>query len=78
MQPMHARVVKNLVLVTLIVAVPILGGAVAGILLDRNLSTTPIFMFAGMLLGGVMTVLGVAWLVRADRQANERERADGP
>lgn len=74
-RPTHAGVARNLVLVTLIVAVPILGGAVSGILLDRMLGATPLFMFVGVGGGNVVAALGV-WLL-ARRISREGGRAAG-
>lgn len=63
--PAHAGVARNLILVTAIVAVPILGGALSGLLLDMGSGTIPLFLLIGLVAGTLVTVLGVAMLARA-------------
>jgi F0F1-type ATP synthase assembly protein I len=45
--------------VTLIVALPLLGGVVAGLVLDGISGTTPLFVLTGMAIGTLVTIL---WL----------------
>lgn len=45
--------------VTLIVALPLLGGVVAGLVIDGISGTTPLFVLTGMAIGTIVTVL---WL----------------
>jgi hypothetical protein len=45
--------------VTLIVALPLLGGVVAGLVADGILETTPLFVLTGMAIGTLVTIL---WL----------------
>lgn len=45
--------------VTLIVALPLLGGVVAGLVVDGMSGTTPLFVLTGMAIGTLVTIL---WL----------------
>jgi len=45
--------------VTLIVALPVLGGVVAGLVADAIAGTTPLFVLSGMAIGTLVTIL---WL----------------
>jgi F0F1-type ATP synthase assembly protein I len=45
--------------VTLIVALPLLGGVVAGLVIDGIAETTPLFVLTGMAIGTLVTIL---WL----------------
>lgn len=45
--------------VTLIVALPLLGGVVAGLVIDGISGTTPLFVLSGLAIGTIVTVL---WL----------------
>ena len=45
--------------VTLIVALPLLGGVVTGLVVDGISGTTPLFVLAGMAIGTLVTIL---WL----------------
>ena len=72
-RPTHAGVARNLLLVTAIVAVPILGGAVSGILIDRMLDTTPLFMLLGFVAGNVASGIGVWRLARNVSRAGGRD-----
>jgi hypothetical protein len=47
--------------VTLIMVVPMAGGAAAGILLDALLGTTPICVLSGFAAGNLVAILGI-WL----------------
>jgi F0F1-type ATP synthase assembly protein I len=44
--------------VTLIMAVPMLGGVVVGIVLDAQVGTSPIFVLSGLVLGSLISALG--------------------
>lgn len=60
------------------VAVSIAGGAIAGVWLDRQLDTPPVFVLVGLVLGVAVAGLGLAKLLRAfgAGEMNE-EDADG-
>lgn len=47
--------------VSLIVAVPLLGGVIAGIVADRAMGTSPLFVLSGLGIGTLVTAL---WLYR--------------
>lgn len=72
---------KILVHVTLILGIPMLGGAVAGIVIDRILDTTPIFVFGGFAAGNIIAIVGILLYIRAHAPARSPERdnelADG-
>lgn len=53
--------VKILGQVTLILVVPMAGGAVAGIVLDAILGTTPICVLSGFGIGNLIAIVGI-WL----------------
>lgn len=73
--------VKILVHVTAILAIPMLGGAVAGIVVDRILGTTPIFVFGGFAAGNIIAIIGILLYIRTHAPAPTPERdeelADG-
>ncbi len=54
--------------VTAILFVPIVGGTIAGIALDRILGTTPLCVLAGFGLGNVVAIVGIALLIRSGRR----------
>ena len=45
--------------VSMIVALPVLGGVVAGLIADAMLRTSPLFVLSGLAIGSLVTVL---WL----------------
>lgn len=47
--------------VTLIVALPLVGGVIAGLVVDGNLGTAPLFVLSGLAIGTLVTAL---WLRR--------------
>ena len=51
--------------VTVIMVVPILGGTVAGIVIDRFLATSPLFVLAGFLAGNLLAFLTLWLYIRA-------------
>lgn len=57
--------VKIMAQVTAIMVIPILGGAVAGILIDMALETSPLFVLIGLLLGTAVSAAGIWLLIRA-------------
>jgi len=57
--------VKIMGLVTLIMVIPIVGGAVAGLILDRMLGTTPLLVLAGLAVGTLIAAIGIWLLIRA-------------
>ncbi len=57
--------VKILVQVTAIMVIPIMGGAVAGLILDRNLDTSPLLVLSGLAAGTLIAAIGIWLLIRA-------------
>ncbi|MGH2393765.1 MAG: AtpZ/AtpI family protein [Candidatus Limnocylindria bacterium] len=57
--------VKIMGLVTVIMVIPIVGGAVAGLILDGMLATSPIFVLAGLAVGTLISAIGIWLLIRA-------------
>ena len=57
--------VKIMAQVTAIMVIPILGGAVAGLLIDVALETSPLFVLIGLLLGTAISATGIWLLIRA-------------
>jgi hypothetical protein len=47
--------------VTAIVAIPMVGGAVAGLILDAWLDTSPLCVLGGFAIGNVVAIVGI-WL----------------
>jgi NhaP-type Na+/H+ or K+/H+ antiporter len=56
---------KILGLVTLIMVVPMMGGAVAGLVLDRALGTSPLLVLLGVVVGTLIAAIGIWLLIRA-------------
>ena len=57
--------VKILGLVTLIMVIPIVGGTVAGLILDRMLASSPLLVLAGLAVGTLIAAIGIWLLIRA-------------
>lgn len=57
--------VKILGLVTLIMVIPIVGGSVAGLVLDGAFGTSPLLVLIGLALGGLIAAIGIWLLIRA-------------
>jgi hypothetical protein len=57
--------VKILGLVTLIMVVPIVGGSVIGLVLDRSFGTSPLLVLIGLAVGSLMAAIGIWLLIRA-------------
>ncbi len=57
--------VKVLGLVTLIMVIPIMGGTVAGLVLDRMLATSPLLVLSGLVVGTLIAAIGIWLLIRA-------------
>jgi hypothetical protein len=56
--------VKIMGLVTLIMVVPMVGGAVAGLVLDRLLNTSPMLVLLGVAVGTLIAAIGIWLLIR--------------
>jgi hypothetical protein len=57
--------VKIMGLVTLIMVVPIMGGAVAGLVVDELMGTSPMFVLSGVVVGTLIAAIGIWLLIRA-------------
>jgi glucose uptake protein GlcU len=57
--------VKILGLVTLIMVLPIVGGSVAGLVLDGVFGTSPLLVVIGMTVGSLIAAIGIWLLIRA-------------
>lgn len=57
--------IKILGLVTLIMVIPIVGGSVAGLVLDRVFGTSPLLVLLGLAIGSLIAALGVWLFIRA-------------
>ncbi|HEX3218670.1 MAG TPA: AtpZ/AtpI family protein [Candidatus Limnocylindria bacterium] len=56
--------VKIMGLVTLIMVVPMVGGAVAGLVLDKLLGTSPMLLLLGVVVGTLLAAIGIWLLIR--------------
>lgn len=65
--------------VTLIVALPLLGGVVAGLVVDGIARTTPMFVLTGMAIGTLVTILWLRTFIttNAARLRNDSHAAGG-
>jgi hypothetical protein len=57
--------VKIMGLVTLIMVVCVMGGAVAGLVLDELLGTSPLLVLSGVVVGTLLAAIGIWLLIRA-------------
>jgi hypothetical protein len=57
--------IKILGLVSLIMVIPIVGGSVAGLILDGVFGTSPVLVLIGLAVGSLIAALGIWALIRA-------------
>ena len=57
--------VKILAQVTAIMVIPMVGGAVAGLVVDGMLGTSPLYVLIGLGVGTLISALGIWLLIRA-------------
>jgi F0F1-type ATP synthase assembly protein I len=57
---------KVLAQVTLIVALPLVGGVIAGLVADGMLETSPLFALSGLAIGTLVTVLWMRWYIMSN------------
>ena len=69
--------VKILGQVSVIMVVPMIGGAIVGIALDRSLGTTPLLSLIGFGLGNLVAFIGLGLYIRAGRRKLRRPPARG-
>lgn len=67
--------VKILGQVTAIVAIPMVGGAVAGMVADSWLGTSPLYALGGLLVGNVIAITGTLFFIRRYTRAQRRRAA---
>ena len=58
--------------VTLIMAVPMLGGVVVGLVFDAQAGTSPIFVLGGLVLGSLASAIGI-WMYIRFRRPRRRD-----
>ncbi|MDQ3691504.1 MAG: hypothetical protein M3406_16025 [Chloroflexota bacterium] len=59
------ELLKILAQVTGIMVVPMVGGAVAGLITDGLLGTSPLYVLLGMGIGSLISAIGIWLLIRA-------------
>jgi hypothetical protein len=71
--------VKLMGLVTLIMVIPMVGGTVAGLVLDGRLGTSPLLVLSGLGVGTLIAAIGIWLLIRAGVRAGYTNggRGDG-
>jgi NhaP-type Na+/H+ or K+/H+ antiporter len=57
--------VKIMGLVTVIMVIPMVGGAVVGLVLDGALGTSPLLVLTGLAVGTLIAAIGIWLLIRA-------------
>lgn len=57
--------IKILAQVTAIMVIPMVGGAVIGLVIDGMLTTTPLYVLLGLAIGTVVSAIGIWLLIRA-------------
>jgi NhaP-type Na+/H+ or K+/H+ antiporter len=57
--------IKVMGLVTLIMVIPMVGGAVTGLVLDELLGTSPLLVLIGVGVGTLIAAIGIWLLIRA-------------
>jgi NhaP-type Na+/H+ or K+/H+ antiporter len=57
--------VKIMGLVTLVMVIPMMGGAVTGLVLDELLGTSPLLVLIGVGVGSLIAAIGIWLLIRA-------------
>ena len=70
--------VKLMGLVTLIMVIPMVGGAVAGVVMDGMLGTSPLLVLSGLAVGTLIAAIGIRLLISAGvRRGYGRGPSDG-
>jgi hypothetical protein len=64
-----AGLVKIMGLVTVIMVVPMVGGTVAGLVLDGAFGTAPLLVLSGLAVGTLIAAIGIWLLIRAGVRA---------
>lgn len=63
--------------VTLIMVIPIIGGAVVGLLLDGAWGSSPLYVLSGFVVGNLIAITGLWLYIRAFARRYDG-RTDGP
>jgi F0F1-type ATP synthase assembly protein I len=63
--------------VTAILVIPMVGGAVAGLVIDAILHTSPIFVFGGFAAGNIIAVVGILLYIRTHAPGASPDQPDG-
>lgn len=66
-----AGLIKILGQVSAIVVLPMLGGTVAGLLLDGQLGTSPMYVLGGFGVGNLVAIAGIWLFIRAFGRRND-------
>ena len=70
--------VKLMGLVTLIMVIPMVGGAVAGVVFDGMLGTSPLLVLSGLAVGTLIAAIGIKLLISAGvRRGYGRDPGNG-
>jgi hypothetical protein len=65
--------------VTLIVALPLVGGVIAGLVADGNLGTAPLFVLSGLAIGTLVTAFWLRWFITTNMaRLRSEDVAGGP
>ncbi len=64
--------------VSAIMVIPILGGAVTGIVVDRLLGTSPLLLLSGFIGGNLVAAAGMWVYIRIQQGRLEEDRPDRP
>jgi len=56
--------IKVFGLVTAIMVIPMVGGAVAGLILDETLGTAPLYVLIGLAVGTLISAIGIGLVLR--------------
>ena len=67
--------IRILAQVTAIMVIPMVGGAVAGLVLDGVLGTSPLLVLIGLSLGTLIAAIGIRLLIRAGVRKGYADRS---
>lgn len=70
--------IRILAQVTAIMVIPMVGGAVAGLVLDGTLGTSPMYVLLGLAIGTVLSAIGIWLLIRAGMRKGYTDGHRGP
>lgn len=62
--------------VTAILVIPMVGGAVAGLVIDAILHTSPLFAFGGFAVGNIIAVVGILLYIRTHAPGSSSDQPD--